>query len=378
MNRVILCTGGYDHTIKFWESSTCLCRRTIQYPDSQVNVMCITPTKQYLSVGGNPHVKLYDINGNDSTPVTSFNGHSNNVTAMGFQNDMRWMFTSSEDKTVKIWDLRGKGTTRILTNSTGVNTAELHPNQSELISGDQNGNIVLWDIGKEQKVETLVPDGKVPIRSLSLSKDGSTLVAVNNSGKCFVWGVDEEGDNLKNKQSQNQQQQQQKQQQSQQTQTKGSNINEEKKTETETENEQEKENEIEIEKENKQENVQQSTTKQRMVSREKSRFKLKATINAHETYILKCLISPNSKLIATTSADKTIKVWNLDDQFSLSQTLTGHTRWVWSCVFSHDSNYLISVSSDHVARLWDLQKGETVIHYSGHHKALTSIALCDY
>ncbi|KAJ6233850.1 target of rapamycin complex subunit lst8 [Anaeramoeba flamelloides] len=368
MNRVILCTGGYDHTIKFWESSTCLCRRTIQYPDSQVNVMCITPTKQYLSVGGNPHVKLYDINGNDSTPVTSFNGHSNNVTAMGFQNDMRWMFTSSEDKTVKIWDLRGKGTTRILTNSSGVNTAQLHPNQSELISGDQNGNIIMWDIGKEQKVETLVPDGKVPIRSLSLSKDGSTLVAVNNSGKCFIWGVDEEGDDLnEKKQTQNQQQQQQ-----QQSQTNETNINKE------NEKEKEKDKEIEIETENKQENDQQGTNKQSVVSREKSRFKLKATINAHETYILKCLISPNSKLIATTSADKTIKIWNIDDQFSLNQTLTGHTRWVWSCVFSHDSNYLISVSSDHVARLWDLQKGETVIHYSGHHKALTSVALCDY
>lgn len=36
----------------------------------------------------------------------SFDGHKNNVTAVGFQCDGRWMFTGSEDGTVKLWDVR--------------------------------------------------------------------------------------------------------------------------------------------------------------------------------------------------------------------------------------------------------------------------------
>ena len=39
-------------------------------------------------------------------------------------------------------------------------------------------------------------------------------------------------------------------------------------------------------------------------------------------YVLKCLLSPDVRQLATTSADKTIKLWNLDG-FTLDRTLVG-------------------------------------------------------
>ena len=36
----------------------------------------------------------------------TYEGHTNNATAIGFQRDGKWMYSGSEDKTVKIWDLR--------------------------------------------------------------------------------------------------------------------------------------------------------------------------------------------------------------------------------------------------------------------------------
>ena len=38
--------------------------------------------------------------------------------------------------------------------------------------------------------------------------------------------------------------------------------------------------------------------------------------------MLKCLLSPDVRQLATTSADKTIKLWNLDG-FTLDRTLVG-------------------------------------------------------
>lgn len=38
--------------------------------------------------------------------VMSFDGHTTNVTSLGFQREGKWMYTGSEDGTVKIWDLR--------------------------------------------------------------------------------------------------------------------------------------------------------------------------------------------------------------------------------------------------------------------------------
>ena len=59
-------------------------------------------------------------------------------------------------------------------------------------------------------------------------------------------------------------------------------------------------------------------------------------------YIDKIVLNIIYRYLATTSADKTIKIWNVEDSFSLDKTLIGHTRWVWDCSFSADSAYLVS------------------------------------
>ena len=52
-------------------------------------------------------------------------------------------------------------------------------------------------------------------------------------------------------------------------------------------------------------------------------------LRAHSSYILKCLISPDCQQLATTSSDKTVRLWNLDNNFQLERTLVGHTRYVF-------------------------------------------------
>ena len=70
---------------------------------------------------------------------------------------------------------------------------------------------------------------------------------------------------------------------------------------------------------------------------------------AHKRYALKCMFSPDSSLLATTSADGTCKIWSTAD-FSLRNTLKRSAdKWVWDCAFSCDSQYIFTASSDHVA-----------------------------
>ncbi|KAJ3130968.1 TOR complex subunit lst8 [Physocladia obscura] len=191
---VLLCTSGYDHTIRFWEALSGICVRTIQHTESQVNRIAISPDKRFLAAAGNPHVRLYDAQSNNGTPITSFEGHTANVTALGFQSAGRWIVTGSEDGSIKIWDIRSPNVQRDYQLKAPVTDVIIHPNQGELVSCDQNGTIKVWDLGENKCTHELVPEEDVPVRSVSMAIDGSILVAGNNKGNVYVWRTKNKGD----------------------------------------------------------------------------------------------------------------------------------------------------------------------------------------
>ena len=381
---MVLCTSGYDHTIRYWDASTGTCYRTLQYPGSQVNALCVTPDKKYLAAVGNPHVRLFDIASPAPNPLTTYSSHTGNITSVGFHQDGKWMYTGSEDEHIKIWDLRAPGVQTEFTCNSPVNSVALHPNQSELIAVDQSGDIRTFDLvaKKEQHVKVR-PGGDVPLRSVSVASDGSTAVAANNQGDCFFW-------------------------------TPGDFSKPETPTQPSTDLPTTDPSPLSVggggigggggtgggsgSGSGGGADNSLSSSSSAMdpssaaaaspsapsvplapifpISATKSPFNIQ-TLTAHPgAYILKCSISPDVKTLATTSSDHTIKLWSMENK-TLSKTLAGHQRWVWDCAFSADSQYLVTASSDHTARLWELARGEAIRHYKGHHKAVTCVALND-
>lgn len=187
-DQVILATGGYDHTIRFWQAHSGICHRTVQHPDSQVNALEITPDRQRIAAAGYQHIRMYDIVSGNSNPVVNYEGVSKNVTAVGFQEEGKWMVTGGEDCSARIWDLRSRNIQcqRIFQVNAPVNCVIIHPNQGELVVGDQSGSIHFWDLRTDHN-EQLVPEAEASIQSVSIDPEGSYLASVNNKGNCYVW-----------------------------------------------------------------------------------------------------------------------------------------------------------------------------------------------
>ena len=114
--------------------------------------------------------------------MLAFEGHTGNVTGVGWHCEGKWLVTSSEDGTVKIWDTRTATVQRNYSHPGGfaVNDVVIHPNQGELISVDRGGNVRIWDLGQSKCTHHIVPEEDVSISSVTVATDGSMLCVGNN------------------------------------------------------------------------------------------------------------------------------------------------------------------------------------------------------
>lgn len=68
-------------------------------------------------------------------------------------------------------------------------------------------------------------------------------------------------------------------------------------------------------------------------------------------------VSPNDKLLASGSQDRTAKLWSLAGEQSLGLlgVFRGHRRGIWAVCFSPVDQVLATSSADGTAKLWSLQ-----------------------
>ncbi|KAI1394286.1 quinon protein alcohol dehydrogenase-like superfamily [Hypoxylon trugodes] len=361
---VILCTAGYDHTIRFWEALSGICSRTIQHPDSQVNRLCISPDKRFLAAAGHHTVKLYDIKSTNPNPLLTFEGHTGNVTGVAFHCEGKWMVTSSEDGTVKIWETRSGTIQRSYNHGSAVNDVVIHPNQGEIISCDRSGSVRVWDLAENNCSHRLIPEEDVSVSSVTVASDGSLLCAANNSGNVFVWKLIQfyERTNL----------------------VPVTHFSAHKEYITRI--------------------LLSPDVKKLATCSADHTAKIWEVANVNASASDESSSSslsnngippmPNSVPINGGMVNGHDKINGNDGMmgggvgmggpgaeakpYPLEATLTGHQRWVWDCAFSADSAYLVTACSDHYARLWELHSQQVIRQYNGHHRGAVCVALNDY
>ncbi|XP_015784147.1 target of rapamycin complex subunit lst8 [Tetranychus urticae] len=333
-DQVLLATGSYDQTIRFWSPHNGQCLRVVQHTDSQVNAMEISPDREYLAAAGFQHIRLYDIRDfTNPNPVITCDSVTKSITAIGFQEDSKWMYSGGEDGFCRIWDFRARNLQVQRTHQVGnpINTCKLHPNQTEVCIADQEGKIYVWDLRGPLK-QTFTVDDDVSIQHIDIDQEGTCLAAVDNKGNCYMF-----------------------------------------------------------------------TFTLNYVRLQCAPLQPRLKFFAHKRYGLNCKFSPDSTLLATTSADQTCKVWRTADLLPLSthnsesssshsncsiwdtldnmsptaELQTENQRWVWDLAFSADSQYIITASSDNNARLWSINTGKVKKEYVGHQGPITALAFSD-
>ncbi|OWF43128.1 uncharacterized protein LOC110460116 [Mizuhopecten yessoensis] len=85
--------------------------------------------------------------------------------------------------------------------------------------------------------------------------------------------------------------------------------------------------------------------------------------HGHASAVTDLAHSVDKKFLISASADKTLKIWNMDRE-QLTRTLTGHADEVWCTAVSQDGEIVVSGSRDGSIRLWRLEDGSEICAFA--------------
>jgi len=91
--------------------------------------------------------------------------------------------------------------------------------------------------------------------------------------------------------------------------------------------------------------------------------KSEAALEGHTDEILKLTVHPKSPQAVTASADKTVRLWDLDKK-KAGRTLTGLNDFVFSVAFSPDGGTIAAGSYDGEVQLWQTADGKPVAKFA--------------
>ncbi|KAD4585632.1 hypothetical protein E3N88_23233 [Mikania micrantha] len=170
-----LVSGGQDHTVKMWDSTTGRLTQTYNGCLGSVLDLSITHDNRCIIAASSSN-NLYVWDANSGRVRHTLTGHKDKVCAVDVsRSSARHVVSAGYDRTIKVWDLNKGYCINTIMFPSNCNALSFSPDGQTIFSGHVDGHLRLWDI-QTGKLLSEVAAHSLAVTSISLSRNGNTIL----------------------------------------------------------------------------------------------------------------------------------------------------------------------------------------------------------
>ena len=196
----LLVSGSYDRSIILWDMTT---RQPVGLPltghTTDVLSVALSPDGKLLASSScgkmddtgrcrQGEIRLWDVATRQplGAPLT---GHTNWVNSVAFSPDGKLLASGSSDNTIILWDVatRQPLDSPLSKHTAAVASVAFNRDGSWLASGSSDNSIILWQVATRKPLDTLFGPA-APVRNVAFSPDGLMLASGSNSN-LILWDL---------------------------------------------------------------------------------------------------------------------------------------------------------------------------------------------
>jgi len=344
----LLASASHDHTVKIWEVATGKCLQTLAGHEACVWAVAFHPQGKILaSAGEDQLVKIWELR--TGKCIQDLAGHQHWVKAIAFSPNGRILASGSFDFNVKIWNLDTGLWDCAMTlhgHTDVVTSVVFSPTGDRLVSGCYDNNIKVWEVESGKCLDTLNKHSN-RIWSVAFHPDGNLIASSGDDHAIKIWEL-RRGKCIKTLQGHS-------------NAVYGIAYDSAQKILVSGH----EDHTIKI--------WDLSLNHWSNLTSNQTTIQPTLVLTGHNNRVFSVSLSPDGKLLASASGDRTIKLWNPQTGKAL-KTLHGHQSWVWKVLFSPNGKLLASGSYDRTIKIWDIQSGECLQTLVGHPSSLLELS----